>query len=157
MGCGKTTIGKKLARKLDYKFTDCDEYLEKKKNTTINECFSISEEYFRKLESECLYEISQNCCQVIATGGGMVLKSENIDIFKDDLIIFINRPIELIITDVDKESRPLIKNSGNKKIVEIYNNRIDLYKKSCDFEILNNGKIDSVISKICEFLESTNK
>ncbi len=154
MGCGKTTIGKELAKKLDCDFVDCDKYLEKNKNITIKECFEISEEYFRNLETECLKEIAINKNQIIATGGGVILREENVKLFENDIIIFINRPIENILFDINKEERPLIKNGNDEKIIGIYNKRIDLYKKSCDIEITNNRDICDIIENIIKEIEN---
>ncbi len=153
MGCGKTTIGKRMASELGYNFVDCDEYLEKKYNKTITECFDISEKYFRDLESECLKELSEQSGNVLSTGGGMVLREENVKLFKDDIIIFINRPIENILSDVDKSNRPLINNQDSSKIIEIYNSRINIYKKSCDFEVVNDKSIEEIISEIKKIIK----
>lgn len=147
MGCGKTTIGKKLSKELRQDFIDCDEYLEKKYNITISECFAISEKYFRDLETECIEELSKFERKIISTGGGIILKSENMDFLKNDTVIFINRPLENILRDIDNQNRPLIKND-KEKLVTLYNERIGLYKKYCNFEILNNSTIEDVIEKI---------
>ncbi len=151
MGSGKSTIGQELSNKINYKFIDCDEYLELKYNTTVEECFNISEEYFRNIESKCLYELSLKNGYIIATGGGMVLRDENIKYFKDDLIIFINRPIEKILQDIDVQNRPLIK-ENKEKAIEIYNERIEIYKKSCNIELLNNESVDNIVQKIFDII-----
>ncbi len=148
MGCGKTTIGKLLAEELSYEFIDCDEYLENRFNTKISNCFLISEEYFRNLESQCTEELSKHTKKVISTGGGIVTREKNIEYLKDDIVFFINRPIELIVDSIDKEDRPLIKNKNKSTIIDIYNSRLDLYKKYCDFEIINDSSIEYVINEI---------
>ncbi len=153
MGCGKSTIGKMLAEEIGYNFVDCDEYLENKYNKTIPECFEISEKYFRDLESECVKELSLQSGNVLSTGGGIVLRAENIEVFKDDVVIFINRPIENILSDVDKSNRPLINNQDSSKVLEIYNSRIELYKSSCDFEIVNDGSIEAVLNEIKKIIK----
>ncbi len=82
----------------------------------------------------------------------MVKRKENIDFFKDDIIIFINRPIENILSDIDKEDRPLINNKDSQKIIDIYNERITLYKNYCDIEVLNDGTLEEVIEGIAKKL-----
>ncbi len=153
MGCGKSTIGKMLAEEISYNFIDCDEYLEKKYNKTIPECFEISEKYFRDLESECAKELALESGNVLSTGGGIVLRKENIEAFRNDIIIFINRPIENILSDVDKSNRPLINNKDSSKILEIYNSRIELYKNSCDYEIMNDRSIEEVLVEIKKIIK----
>ncbi len=149
MGCGKTTIGKCLAESLELELIDCDDYLEKKYNKTISECFDISEEYFRNLETECLKELCETKGKVISTGGGVVLNKRNMDLLKDDFVIFINRPLENILSDVDCQKRPLIKND-KEKLRSIYIERIDLYKKYCDIEVINDCGLQDVLIEIIE-------
>ncbi len=149
MGCGKTTIGKALAKRLGLDFVDCDKYLEERFNTTISACFDISEEYFRGLETECVKELSLSKGKVISTGGGVVLHKRNIDLLQNDLIIFINRPLENILNDIDCQKRPLIKND-KEKLRKIYNERIDLYKKYCDIEVLNDRGFQDVVLEVIE-------
>lgn len=153
MGCGKTTIGKILSEKLNFGFIDCDEYLEKKYNTTIKDCFNISENYFRELESICLEEVSKLNSNVISTGGGAVKNKKNMDIYKNDIVIFINRPLNDILSDIACEHRPLISNQNNNTITNIYNERIQLYKKYCTYEVANDKKIDLVIDEIISIIK----
>ncbi len=146
MGCGKSTIGEELAKRIDYDFVDCDRYLEKRHNTTIPECFAISESYFRDVESICLVDLSRLSKQVISTGGGCVTRDINMSLFEDDIVVFINRPLENILSDLDTTNRPLAK----KDFTEIYNSRLDLYKKYCDVEVLNNSTVDDVVETIVD-------
>ena len=70
MGVGKSTIGKKLAKRLDYKFVDVDKIIEAEEGLSINSIFkSKSESYFRKIENDItLSELKKST--VIALGGG---------------------------------------------------------------------------------------
>jgi shikimate kinase len=71
MGCGKSTIGKKLAKTLSCKFIDLDKYIERKTGESIQQIFKEKgEKYFRVLETESLMEICESDNLVIATGGG---------------------------------------------------------------------------------------
>lgn len=153
MGCGKSTIGKMLSDKLNFNFIDCDTYLENKYNKTIEECFDISEKYFRELETICCEEISTSKNTVISTGGGIVKDKKNINFYKNDIIIFINRPIENIVSDIKCKNRPLIADENEKKIIDIYNERISLYKNYCTYEISNNKNINLVVQDIIDILK----
>ena len=148
-GAGKTTIGKILADKLKFEFYDNDEEIEKYANKNIKQIFQEDgEERFRQIESERIKELSKKDLSVISLGGGVVLKKENIDNLKSNSkIIFINRPIENIINDIEIDERPLLKN-GKEKIYSLYNNRIELYKKYADIEIMNNRGIEEVVNEI---------
>ncbi len=146
-GCGKTTIGKILAKELSYNFYDMDDYIEKIEGKSIKELFSHSEERFREAETKACTELIKKKRCVIASGGGVIKKDINIDILKSGIIIFINRPNEKIIGDIDISKRPLLKD-GKEKLYKLYNERFHKYKNSCDIEILNEGFIRDVINSI---------
>ena len=76
---GKTSVGKELAKILGYDFADTDEMIVKKEGKEISEIFSENgEKYFREIESDIAGVVSVFENTVISTGGGMVLKKENI-------------------------------------------------------------------------------
>jgi len=140
-GSGKTSIGKSLAKDLNMKFIDVDEYIEEKEGKSIEELFKNREEFFRSREQFYISKLNSVFNSVISTGGGVVLKDINMENLKrNGIIVFINRPIEEIIKDVDIKQRPLLKN-GIDKIYDLYKRRIDLYKKYCDFEIINDDSM----------------
>lgn len=83
MFSGKTTAGRKLARKLNYKFFDTDDYFEKKFRITITDFFrKYNENIFRKLEKKVLEELMNNDKAVISTGGGTPCYFDNMDLIK---------------------------------------------------------------------------
>ena len=70
MGCGKSTLGKKLANNLDFNFIDLDDFIEDCEARTIQEIFEINgESYFRKLERFYLLKVINNKNIVISVGG----------------------------------------------------------------------------------------
>ena len=75
MGAGKSTVGKILAQKLDWTFVDTDRALEKKTGVMISELFEAGEDSFRKLEGEMVCEVLKTEKQVVALGGGSLIKS----------------------------------------------------------------------------------
>ncbi|GFR36414.1 shikimate kinase [Thermobrachium celere] len=87
-GCGKTTIGVKLAEKLGIPFFDTDMLIEKIYNETIPEMFKKGEEYFRLRESQVVELVSNKDCCVISTGGGVILNDNNIKNLKRRGVIF---------------------------------------------------------------------
>lgn len=152
-GCGKTTIGKILSEELNMKYCDVDEYIEKCTKRTIPEIFQDGEEKFRRIESEAVLEISSNNNNmVIATGGGVIKFFSNIEnLRKNGIILFINRPIENIMEDIDIGHRPLIKDE-KEKLYSLYRERYPLYKKYAYYEVMNIGDLQEVIGKIIESL-----
>lgn len=148
-GCGKTTIGKLTAQRLNTKFCDVDHYIEDKDGRSIPEIFKDDgEAHFRKLESMAVEEVSKYVGSVISTGGGVIKFHKNMELLKKSgIIIFINRSVESIIADIETDGRPLLKD-GKERIYKLYKERIDLYKKYCDYEIINDDSIEAVVEKV---------
>lgn len=153
-GCGKSTIGKFLAEKLQLPFYDVDTYIEEKQAKSIKDIFIQGEDYFRKIESKALEEIINNKgSKVISTGGGVVKIAKNMELFQgDSIVIFLNRDIEEIVGDIDVSNRPLL-SVDVSKIYELYEQRLPLYRKYCNFEIENKESIKETIDKILYILE----
>lgn len=146
-GSGKTTIGKLLKKRLNIDFCDIDKYIEHNENKSIPEIFKSGEDYFRQIEARAVEEVSKTYPQIISTGGGVVKSHKNIMLLKKNgIIFFINRPLELILSDVKTENRPLLK-EGKERLYSLFKERYDLYKEYCDYEILNIGKIEDVLDE----------
>lgn len=153
-GCGKSTIGKKLAVRLKIDFCDLDEYIEQKERLTISELFKLGEEKFRQIETAAVFEKSKSCPQIIATGGGVVLNYNNIKALQENgIIFFINRPLAQIASDLDISNRPLLQ-QGREQIYSLYAERIELYKNYSDFEISNSGEVEQAVAEIIGILTS---
>ena len=151
-GCGKTVIGKAVSKRLSLPFCDIDEYIEKKEGKLIKEIFQHGEDYFRKLESQAIEKASKNCPSIISTGGGSIKIHSNMEALqKNSIIIFINRPVEHIIEDVDISTRPLLA-EGAAKLHELYAERYHLYKKYSDVEVFNDTDLNEVVDKIVELI-----
>lgn len=147
MGCGKTTIGKMLSEKLKMDFVDIDEVIEKK-HGKIPELFERGEDYFREIEHKTVLEVSDRDGVVIATGGGVVKRQDNIFALKrKGIIFFLDRPLDDILSDIKTSSRPLLKN-GKGKLVEIYNERYQLYKATCDVHVKNTSGPKEAVADI---------
>lgn len=153
-GSGKTTIGKLLSEELRLKFIDMDEYIQETTSKTIAELFEQGEEYFRDIETKACRDLMKYENILISTGGGVVKKSVNVEILKKDaLIIFIDRPVEEILNDVDVSKRPLLKD-GKEKVINLYEERYELYKEAADKIVINDSDMESVIKKIKEIIVS---
>lgn len=151
-GCGKTTVGKVLSKKLKYKFCDMDSYIQQMTKKTIKELFEQGEENFRDWETKACEELVKLNNTIIASGGGVVKREKNIEILKKNCtILFIDRPVERILSDVDINSRPLLKD-GKEKLYSLYEERYELYKNAADIIILNKGYLRDTIDIIMDIL-----
>lgn len=94
MGCGKTTVGKRLSEQLNMPFIDTDVLIEETYGP-IPKLFERGEDYFRDAESKIISEIASFEGAVISTGGGVVLREENVKALKEKgFLIFIDRPVD---------------------------------------------------------------
>ena len=113
-----------------------DELIEEKAGITIPDIFSkFGEEYFRKLESEVIAEVSKKTGLVVATGGGAVLKKENVkNLSQNGKIFFLDRPLEQIVPTAD---RPL--SNSELSLKKRFAERYEIYQDTCDERIPVDG------------------
>lgn len=151
-GCGKTEIGKKLAVVFEKRHIDLDEYIVKKYRETIDEMFNVNEIYFRTREKVCCKEVMEFSNILLSTGGGTPIYFDNREqLKKDSIIIYIDRPIQMIEDSMDYTNRPLLENNP-RRIKELYDSRHDKYMEIADFRILNDGSIDDAVNEIKKIL-----
>ncbi len=153
MGAGKTTIGKYLGQKLGYKFLDVDHEIEKTEKKTINDIFiENGESTFRSIESHVLRSIVSEDNQVIATGGGIVAKKENIELMVEKgKIIYLNLSIETQLVRLkDDHNRPLLKESSDIRttLTDLNKKRGAIYQSIANFSVSSEGDHNNVVNKI---------
>ena len=146
MGVGKSTIGRILAKKLNFKFVDIDKIIENKEGLSINFIFkNKSESYFRKIESDItLIELKKNN-SVISLGGGAFLNNAiRKSTKKLSASFWLDVPINDLIKRLKKNNkRPLLlKKNTVEEIKQIYFNRKKIYNEA-DYRI----KCDSLKSE----------
>jgi shikimate kinase len=134
MGTGKTTIGKLLAEKLSWSYIDTDILIEQKAGLTIPMIFEqYGESYFRDIESEVIKETIIKTQQVISTGGGIVLREQNIKAMKSNglLICLTATPDSIYERTKSDTYRPLLKVENPKqRIQELLDFRSPFYAKA---------------------------
>lgn len=143
--CGKSTVGKKLAQYLNKKFIDVDDKIIEKINMDIASYFKkYGETSFREIESQVIEEISKENSIVISTGGGSILKENNVRYLKQNgKLFFLDRDVENLLTSDD---RPL--SSSLNDLLKRYEERYPIYNKVCDVKINGNLSVDKVINEI---------
>lgn len=121
MGCGKSTLGRKLSKHLDLQFVDMDHYIEERNCKTIPQIFAEEgEAEFRKKERKALEELSEFTDIVIATGGGAPCFFDNIDLMnKTGQTIYMNINPDILADRLlkSKTERPLIKGKSREELI----------------------------------------
>lgn len=142
---GKSTVGKLLSASLGRKFIDTDELIEKKAGKPISDIFrEDGETTFRDIESEVIKEASALTSTVISTGGGAILRDENVRALRENgRIYFIDRPLDALMPTAD---RPLA--SDREAIKKRYEERYDRYVFVSDARIDADCDAKSVAKKI---------
>ncbi|MDJ0580597.1 shikimate kinase [Crocosphaera sp.] len=161
MGTGKTTVGKKLAQRLDYRFFDSDVLIEKVTGQSINDIFaSQGEETFRQLETEVLSELAACTKSVISTGGGSVLKPKNWSYLHHGLIVWLDVSIPLLTKRLAKDTtRPLLQKTDlSLKLESLLEERRSLYAQS-DLQIIIDRyqTADDTVEQILELIPTVIK
>ncbi len=146
-GCGKSTVGKRLAEQCGLRFVDTDDCIIAQAGCSIPELFATEgETAFRDVESAVIRQLAPQQGCVMATGGGAVLRPENIDWLRGNgRIYFLDREPELLIATAD---RPL--SSDRDALLRRYRERYDVYCGCCDVPIDADGTVDQVVSRIRE-------
>ena len=158
MGVGKTTIGKRLAKRLGINFFDSDSEIEKRTGATINLIFDVEgEQGFRDRESKVIDELTSNDGIVLATGGGVVLSSSNREMLSQrGIVIYLAASPELLMkrTAYDN-SRPLLDTDDRLgKINSLLQLREPLYSEIADLIInVDNMSAKQIINQINKYIE----
>lgn len=128
MGSGKTTCGRMLSEKLGRTFIDADVVITGREGRTATQIFAESgEPYYRDLETALCHELEDQGDLVIATGGGMVLRQENVDALQKNGVVFLlNRPVDEIFDGENLSDRPLAQN-GKQDFINRFEARRPFY------------------------------
>lgn len=157
-GCGKTTVGRQLARRLQLPFEDADARIEQRIGCSIRSFFDKEGEVrFRDIESETLDELTRGPAGVLSTGGGAVMRPENRRVLRDrtQVIYLRSTPEELFRRLRHDRNRPLLQVADPlRKLKELYGERDPLYRETAHF-VLDTGRpsVSTLVNMICMQLE----
>ena len=153
MGTGKSTIGRKLAKRSSQQFYDSDHEIENRTGVKINLIFEIEGEAgFRKRESQLLDELTSMSNIVLATGGGAVLSSENrATLIERGFVVYLNSDIDQLLRRTSRDSkRPLLQNEDPEAVLKkLLDERGPLYESVADL-VINTAElsINDIITQI---------
>lgn len=156
MGCGKSSVGKKLAECISYRFLDTDLMIERNQACSINQIFSSKgEAAFRDMETNLIQELHKDMSQVIlSTGGGLVLREQNRRLLSDmGYIVFLKASKETTLKRLQGDAtRPLLKGEElEQKVERMLESRTPIYEKTAHKIIATDHKsIEEIAHLIME-------
>ncbi len=163
MGAGKSTVGKVLARKLEVRFVDLDRTIENTTSMSISGIFTKKgEAYFREIESKALRETVSSYSSVVALGGGLLSRTENLKLIKETgRSLYLRAPVDFLVENLQERSeRPLIAEEQTEetlktKLEALLQKRRESYE-ACDFilDVNSTMSADDIANRIVELLRA---
>jgi shikimate kinase len=154
MGAGKTTVGQRLAERLQLPIIDTDHYIEEHVGKSIKRIFAEEgEAAFRQYERECLRMLPPDKV-IVTTGGGIVIQKENRDWMKQTgIVIYLHCEFEEIVKRLaDDDTRPLLTQHHRDDLEALWKKRLPYYQEA-DWMVDTTGKrveqiVDEIIDRI---------
>ena len=149
MGCGKSRIGRELAKKTGMRFADLDAYIVEHEKMPIPEIFErFGEPHFRELEAKYIREMPDN--SVVALGGGAIINENTAKTAKQTgKVVFLDADFETCYGRIKNDSnRPLAYNNPKEKVRELFDTRRPIYTERADIIIDADGTPIQIIERI---------
>lgn len=154
MGSGKTTCGKTLAQRLGRDFLDTDAMIVEQAGKSIPEIFAQDgEPAFRDWETTICRQLTGREDLVIATGGGLILRPENVALLKEaGVVVFLGRPADLIFDSTSMAGRPLAQD-GKEAFLKTFAVREPIYRSTADVTISDFSSVEATVGEILHHLK----
>ena len=157
MGTGKSEVGQSLARRLGWTFIDTDRRIEARQRATVAQIFARhGEEHFRTVEASVVAEAAARRDAVIATGGGVVLRPENMmDLRRHGWIVSLTAPVDVLVKRLgEAKSRPLLRGDVRENVVRLLDQRRPLYRDADLLVDVSDATADRVVEAIVALLRA---
>lgn len=154
-GSGKSALGRRAAKEVGTPFIDLDSWIEERAGISIPEIFEkYGEAGFRRMETGALTFLTRTPPGIIALGGGAAMNGVNRKIMRNyGSVLLIDRPVERILSDLDAENRPLLKEDPEGKLRELYDQRMPTYRQLADVTIRNDGEFQTTLNLLVRALK----
>ncbi len=145
-GCGKTSVGRALAKAMNRPFIDCDIEIERRAGKPIPRIFQEDgEAAFRALEAQVIADVCREKGQVVATGGGAVLRGENVRAMRQNGVVLM---LERDLNALGMDGRPL--STSREALARMWQIRAPLYHAAADAAVDNNAALEGAVMRAKE-------
>lgn len=154
MGCGKTTCANLLSKRLSRPVVDTDSLIVERENRSISDIFaSEGEMYFRDLETAVAHEIGRKSGLIVATGGGLPLRGENVAALRENSVVFwLKRDPASTFASESMDGRPLAQD-GQEAFIKRFEQRAPIYQAAADYVIENFSDPETTVGEILGCLQ----
>ena len=159
MGAGKSTVGRELAARLGKTFVETDILVERRAGMSVSDVFARhGEAHFRDLESDVVREAAQSHDCVIACGGGVVLREENVAALKaSSVMVYLEVAPQSVLSRIGPQStvRPLLSGPDReRRVAELMEQRRSAYEAAADVTVATDGlAVEEVVRHVQELLK----
>lgn len=162
MGCGKSSIGRRLAARLGYDFLDSDELITARAGKSITDLFAMEgEERFRERETAELRELVGSSRIVLATGGGAILREQNRDLLKRiGTVVWLHSDAETLFERASRSrKRPLLEVENPRATFNtLLESRLPVYGQACTLQVDASGlSHEQTLEQILRALEKSGR
>lgn len=154
MGCGKTTCGTLLSQRLGRELVDTDSVIVTRQGRSISDIFAAEgEDYFRDLETQVARELGQREDLIIATGGGLPLREENVQALREKgLVVWLKRDPASTFASESMDGRPLAQD-GQEAFVRRFEARAPLYQRAAHAVVEDFSSPERTVELILQAVE----
>ena len=155
MGAGKTSVGRALAKRLDWRFVDIDQQIEAREHLSVSEIFQRhGEPHFRSVERAVLADHVPVRHAVVATGGGTFVDPQNRAVIKaDGAAVWLNVPLELVIARIPQDGRrPLAADRAN--LERLFHTRRAAYEQAHLHLDAGHAPVEALVDQLVDWLEA---
>lgn len=160
MGCGKSTVGRRLSTALGYTFVDMDAFIEQDAGMTVSDIFAAEGEAgFRRREHDACVTLGARDGLVIATGGGAVLRPDNVAALQTNgTLVWLRVSAATVIARLkDDTTRPLLQREDKEAAVEaLLTERLPLYRQAASVHVDADDSPETVVNTVLTCLQERN-
>ncbi len=148
MGAGKSSVGRALAKVLEWPLLDTDELIEAEHGSIPAIFAEKGESYFRQLEAEMAQKLAFKEKAVISTGGGFVLSAAVQKVLQDCCIVYLDVPYDVCYERIKNSDRPLVRANSKEQLEAVYNKRAEVYKAVSSLQVNNSADLNQTVQEI---------